>query len=48
VTLHTVLCLISPYFTAMKGYPASPKTIGEMIRKRRLDLDLRQIDFIKI
>ena len=26
----------------MTGYPASPKTIGEMIRKRRLDLGLLQ------
>ena len=47
VTLHRVRCLISPYFTETKGYPASPKTIGEMIRKRRLDLGLRQIDAAK-
>jgi transcriptional regulator with XRE-family HTH domain len=37
-----------PYFTEVKGYPASPKTIGEEIRKRRLDLGLRQIDVAKI
>jgi transcriptional regulator with XRE-family HTH domain len=29
------------------GYPTIPKTIGEMIRKRRLDLKLRQLDVAK-
>ena len=48
VTLHTVRCLISPYFTEKTGYPASPKTIGEMVRKRRLDLGLRQADVAEI
>lgn len=48
MTLHGVRCLISPYFTEAKGYPASPKTIGEMIRKRRLDLGLRQTDAAKM
>jgi len=33
-----------PYFAQVKGYSANPKTIGEAIRKRRLDLDLRQMD----
>ena len=28
----------------LKGYPSDPKTIGEAMRKRRLDLGLRQID----
>src|ERR1700730_7996784 len=37
-----------PYFAQVKGYSANPKTIGEAIRKRRLDLDLRQIDVAKI
>jgi len=37
-----------PHFTEKKGYPTHPKTIGEMIRKRRLDLGLRQIDAAKI
>jgi len=32
----------------MKGYPANPKSIGEMIRKRRLDLRLMQKDVAKI
>jgi hypothetical protein len=32
------------YSTEKKGYPAIPKTLGEEIRKRRLDLNLRQID----
>ena len=37
-----------PHFTEKKGYPTDPKTIGEMIRKRRLDLGLRQIDAAKM
>ena len=41
-------CPFGPYFTRVKGYPANPTTIGEAIRKRRLDLDLRQIDVAKI
>jgi transcriptional regulator with XRE-family HTH domain len=40
--LRRVRCPIGPYFTEKKGYPTSPKTIGEMIRKRRLDLGLLQ------
>jgi DNA-binding XRE family transcriptional regulator len=32
----------------MKGYPANPKPIGKMIRKRRLDLGLTQKDVAKI
>jgi transcriptional regulator with XRE-family HTH domain len=41
-------CLHGPYFSRVKGYPANPKTIGEAIRKRRLDLNLRQIDVAAI
>jgi transcriptional regulator with XRE-family HTH domain len=37
-----------PYATERKGYPATPKTLGEKIRKRRLDLNLRQIEVAKI
>ncbi|MDR3405949.1 MAG: helix-turn-helix domain-containing protein [Chthoniobacter sp.] len=48
VTLHRVRCPIGPYFTEKNGYPASPKTIGEMIRKHRLDLGLRQRDVAEI
>ncbi|MDR3402026.1 MAG: helix-turn-helix transcriptional regulator [Chthoniobacter sp.] len=48
MTLHTVRCPIGPYFTEKTGYPTSPKTVGEMIRKRRLDLGLRQIDIAKM
>jgi DNA-binding transcriptional regulator YiaG len=40
-------CPLGPYFTQVKGYPANPKTIGEAIRKKRLDLELRQIDVAK-
>jgi transcriptional regulator with XRE-family HTH domain len=41
-------CAQGPYFTEVNGYPASPKTIGEMIRKRRLDRRLRQADAAKV
>jgi hypothetical protein len=47
-TLHGVRCPHGPYFTQVKRYPSDPKTIGEAIRKRRLDLGLRQIDLAKI
>jgi DNA-binding XRE family transcriptional regulator len=47
-TLHRVRCRIGPYFTIVKGYPAKPRSIGEAIRKRRLDLGLRQIDVARI
>jgi transcriptional regulator with XRE-family HTH domain len=43
-----VRCPIGPYFTKVKGHPAKPRTVGEAIRKRRLDLGLRQIDVGKI
>jgi transcriptional regulator with XRE-family HTH domain len=48
LSLRVVRCPIGPYFTEKKGYPTSPKTIGEMIRKRRLDLGLRQLDVANI
>jgi transcriptional regulator with XRE-family HTH domain len=44
VTAHRVRCPHGPYFKAVTGYPENPKTIGEKIRKRRLDLGLRQIE----
>jgi transcriptional regulator with XRE-family HTH domain len=47
-TLRGVRCPWGPYATEKKGYPATPKTLGEEIRKRRLDLNLRQIDVAKI
>src|SRR5205807_2647308 len=43
-TLHGVRCPHGPYFVQVTGYPSDPKTIGEAIRKRRLDLGLRQIE----
>jgi DNA-binding XRE family transcriptional regulator len=43
-----VRCPIGPYLATVKGYPAKPRTIGEAIRKRRLDLGLRQIDVARI
>ncbi len=36
-------CSSKIYLTQVKGYPANPKSIGEMIRKRRLDLNLSQV-----
>jgi transcriptional regulator with XRE-family HTH domain len=47
-TLRGVRCPWGPYATEKKGYPATPKTLGGEIRKRRLDLNLRQIDVAKI
>ncbi len=44
MTLKAARCPHGPYFTETKGYPANPQTIGEAIRKRRLDLNLRQSD----
>jgi len=32
----------SPYFRALKHYPASPKTLGEFLRQKRIDLQLSQ------
>jgi len=48
VTLRGVRCLHGPYFTEKKGYPATPKTVGEAIRKRRLDLGLKQTEVAKL
>jgi transcriptional regulator with XRE-family HTH domain len=36
-----------PHDKQVKGYPHSPTSVGEHIRKRRLDLKLRQIDSAK-
>ena len=47
VTTHRVRCPQGPYFKATTGYPDVPKTVGQMIRKRRLDLRLRQVDVAK-
>jgi len=47
-TIHRVRCPHGPYFKTMTGYPEVPKTIGDQIRKRRLDLGIRQIDAAKI
>jgi transcriptional regulator with XRE-family HTH domain len=47
-TLRGVRCPWGPYATEKKGYPTTPKTLGDEIRKRRLDLNLRQIDVAKI
>lgn len=35
-------CPVGQYFKAVKGYPDAPKTIGEHIKKHRLDLGLKQ------
>jgi transcriptional regulator with XRE-family HTH domain len=44
VTLQRKRCPWGIYFRQVKGYPTTPKTIGERLRKRRLDLNLRQLD----
>ena len=41
-------CGLGPYVERIKGYPTSPVGIGQHIRKRRLDLKLRQLDVAKI
>jgi DNA-binding transcriptional regulator YiaG len=41
-------CPWGPYATEKKGYTTNPKRLGDEIRKRRLDLNLRQIDVAKI
>ena len=48
VTHRVMRSRFGPHFTEMMGYPTDPKTVGEMIRKRRLDLGLRQIDAAKM
>ena len=48
MTLKGKRCSQGPYFRAQTGYPASPKTIGEAIRKRRLDLGLKQREAAKM
>jgi hypothetical protein len=47
-TLDGVRCPKGPYFAEVRSYPSDPTTIGEAIRKRRLDLGLRQIDVAKL
>jgi len=46
-TLYGVRCPQGPYFINTKRYPLEPRSIGEAIRKRRLDLNLRQVDAAK-
>src|SRR5207244_11008985 len=47
-TLRGVRCPIGPYLVRVNGYPAKPRTIGEAIHKRRLDLGLRQVEVAEI
>ncbi len=47
-TLLGIRCPKGPYFRKVNGYPTQPNTIGEAIRKRRLDLGLRQADVAEI
>ena len=46
-TLYGVRCPQGPYYINIKRYPLQPRSIGEAIRKRRLDLNLRQVDAAK-
>ena len=48
VTLRGVRCPQGLHFKRIKGYPGNPTAIGEMIRRRRLDLNLRQKDVAEI
>jgi len=38
---------VEPHYIRVKGYSTEPRSIGEAIRKRRLDLNLRQVDAAK-
>ena len=40
--LRGLRCPLGRYLKSVKGYPDAPKTIGEHIKKRRLDLGLKQ------
>ena len=46
-TLFGVRCPQGPHYIKFKRYPLHQKSIGEAIRKRRLDLNLRQVDAAK-
>ena len=46
-TLYGVRCPHGLYFINIKRYPLEPRSIGEAIRKRRLDLNFRQVDAAK-
>ena len=48
MTLRGVRAPQGPYFKARTAYPEVPKTVGEAIRKRRLDLGIRQVDAARI
>jgi transcriptional regulator with XRE-family HTH domain len=40
--LRGLRCPQGRYFKAVKGYSSEPRTIGDHVKKRRLDLGLRQ------
>ena len=44
LTLRGLRCPQGAYFKQRSGYPLFPTTIGEHVRKRRLDLNLGQIE----
>ena len=46
-TLYGIRCPQGPHYINVKRYPLQPRSIGEAIRKRRLDLNLRQVDAAK-
>jgi hypothetical protein len=41
---HRTICIkrstISPHFRQLRRYPTSPRTIGEHLRKKRIDMQL--------
>jgi DNA-binding transcriptional regulator YiaG len=47
LTLAAARPSISVYERAVKRYPDQPKTIGDHLRRRRLDLGLEQADVAK-
>jgi transcriptional regulator with XRE-family HTH domain len=40
--------LLSRYFRQSRNYPTHPKTIGEHLRKRRIDSQLSQVQLARI
>jgi DNA-binding XRE family transcriptional regulator len=47
LTLAALRPRISKYALAIKRYPQRPQTIGDHLRRRRLDLGLEQMDVAK-
>jgi DNA-binding transcriptional regulator YiaG len=47
-TIHHRKSTISPHFRQLRRYPANPKTLGEHLRKRRIDMGLSMPKLAKL